>query len=285
MELILITGMSGSGKSCATHAVEDLGYYCIDNMPSALMPRFVEMCAEAGGNIRKAAFVADVRGENDFSGLARQVAELREAGHRVSVLFLECDDDVLVNRYKENRRVHPLQQSAVSGSVSEAIAVERQLLAPVREVADYRVDTSLLSVRQLQERIKNMFEEEGSGMAVTVYSFGFKHGIPSDADLVLDVRCLPNPFYVEGLREQTGLDDGVYHFVMAQEATKGLLPHIDGLLDYTLPLYREEGKNLLVLAIGCTGGHHRSVTLAQYLGQRLSQKGHRVKIIHRDIQK
>ena len=284
MELLIVTGLSGAGKSQAIHTLEDIGYFCFDNIPAELLLDFLERCRKAGRAGRFAA-VLDVR-SNAYSGdVGESVQTLAEAGYAVKVLFLDAADDVLLRRYKETRRPHPLIHGEVY-TLAQALVVERQLLASVREHADYLLDTSNLSAAQLRERIIALFgNPEESSMKITILSFGYKHGVPADADLVFDVRCLPNPFYIPSLRSLTGCDAPVYDYVFSFEGAGGLYSRVRSLLEYSLPLYQREGKSSLVIAFGCTGGHHRSVSFARRLAAELDGKGETVALMHRDVKR
>ncbi len=285
MEFIIVTGMSGAGKSRAIDALEDIGFYCVDNIPPKLITKFAELCAQSAGKIDRVAVVLDIRGKDMFNDLFECLDELSSNNYNYKILFLDADDNTIIRRYKETRRKHPLlEQDGIS--TSQAIALEREKLATAREKADYVVDTSLLSVAQLKDRVTSLFlREENHGMVVNCVSFGYKYGIPSDADLVFDVRCLPNPFYVENLKYKTGLDEEVYQYVMGFEQSKKLVPKLTGLIDYLIPLYSVEGKSQLVIAIGCTGGKHRSVTFARIIYEHLQKSGVWCTISHRDISK
>jgi UPF0042 nucleotide-binding protein len=285
MEFVIVTGLSGAGKSVAVDALEDIGFYCVDNMPPKLLPKFAELCMQAQGKMSKVAIVIDVRGGTMFNDLSESLDELKGQCGEYKILFLECDDQVLARRYKETRRQHPLAPDN-DNSVVKAIAAERLLLKPMRARTDYLIDTSHLATAQLKERIVALFMGDSqAAMTIQCMSFGFKYGYPAEADLVFDVRCLPNPFYVEGLKHQTGLDKGVRDYVLDRDETRGLLDRLHSLIDYLIPLYCNEGKSQLVIAIGCTGGKHRSVTLTEELAKHISEGGHRVIVNHRDIAK
>ncbi len=285
MEFVIVTGLSGAGKSRAINALEDIGFYCVDNMPPKLLPKFAELCLQSQDKMSKVAIVIDVRGGQLFSGLFDGLDELKKQGGDYKLLFLECDDQVLARRYKETRRQHPLA-AQTGGSVTQAIELERTLLKPARSRTDYLIDTSHLSPAQLKERITGLFMGDSSvAMVVQCMSFGFKYGYPAEADLVMDVRCLPNPFYVDELKHKTGLDKEVRDFVLDREETRGFQTRLYDLIDYLIPLYCNEGKSQLVIAIGCTGGKHRSVTLAEELAKHIAESGRRVMVNHRDIQK
>lgn len=285
MEFLIVTGLSGAGKSRAVDALEDIGFYCADNIPPKLIPTFYDLCAKAGDTFSRVAVVTDIRGGDMFSSLFETLDDLKNEDKHYRILFLDANDYVLINRFKETRRKHPLAENNL-GSLEQAVKLEREILRPVREKADYIIDTSFLSPAQLKERISNLFLGDSSqALMVHCVSFGFKYGIPTEADLVFDVRCLPNPFYIEELKHLTGLDEPVYSYVMKWEQTKGVVQRLISLIDYMLPLYCDEGKSQLVIAIGCTGGKHRSVALAQLLYDHLLENGHRTSVNHRDIQK
>lgn len=285
MEFLIVTGLSGAGKSRAIDALEDIGFYCVDNIPPKLIITFYELCQQAKETFSRVAVVTDIRGGEMFSSLYETLDELQSQDREYKILFLDANDFILINRFKETRRRHPLAEEHM-GSLEQAVALEREILKPIRERADYIIDTSFLSPAQLKERISNLFLGDSSAaLMIHCVSFGFKYGLPSEADLVFDVRCLPNPYYVEELKGQTGLDEPVRSYVMKWEQTRGLVERIFSLVDYSLPLYCNEGKSQLVVAIGCTGGHHRSVTLAQLLYNHLLEANRRVSVNHRDIHK
>lgn len=282
---MIVTGLSGAGKSRAVDALEDIGFYCADNIPPKLIPTFYDLTQQAKGALSRVAVVTDVRGGDMFSSLIKTLDELEGEKKDFRVLYLDANDYVLVNRFKETRRKHPLAENCL-GSLEQAVRLERDVLKPVRERADYIIDTSFLSPAQLKERISSLFLGDASdALMIHCVSFGFKFGIPTEADLVFDVRCLPNPFYVESLKKLTGLDEPVREYVMKWDQTKGFVSRFLDLIDYMIPLYCNEGKSQLVVAVGCTGGHHRSVTLAQLLYTHLQDKNFRVSVNHRDIHK
>ncbi len=284
MELIIVTGMSGAGKSQAVKALEDIGYYCVDNMPPMLIQKFVELCSQSAEDIRRVALVMDVRSGKMFEDLRENVLTLQKANQHTRILLLDCSDEVLCNRYKETRRQHPLADA--DGGIEQALEKERALLAPIAALADYRVDTTHLSAGQLKAQITDIFTEESVGaMTVQCMSFGFKYGFPAEADLMLDVRCFPNPFYITELKNKTGLDREVQDYVLDSEDMQTFLAHLTAMLDQLLPLYAGEGRTRLVVAIGCTGGKHRSVTVASQLAAHIEQSGYRAMIQHRDIDK
>ena len=285
MDFVIVTGMSGAGKSRAVDALEDIGFYCIDNMPPKLISKFAEICLQSDGKISREAIVTDVRGGELFQGLFDELDHLKDQEFSYKLMFLDASDAVLMRRYKETRRRHPLLD-VVHGSIENALKSERLLLKPARERADYIIDTTHLSAAQLKERISNIFlDNVMTGMLINCTSFGFKYGPATEADLVFDVRCLPNPFYVDELKKQTGLDQPVRDYVMKWPQSIELLNKIVDLVDFLIPYYLDEGKSQLVIAFGCTGGKHRSVTFAEYLYKHLSDKGHKVTVNHRDILK
>jgi UPF0042 nucleotide-binding protein len=285
MEFLIVTGLSGAGKSRAVDALEDIGFYCADNIPPKLIETFYELSQQAKGALSRVAVVTDMRGGNMFSSLLQTLDELRQDNKEFKLLFLDANDYVLINRFKETRRKHPLAENCL-GSLEQAVQLERDALKPIRENADFIIDTSSLSPAQLKERISNLFLGDSSdALMIHCVSFGFKYGLPSEADLVFDVRCLPNPYYVEELKNLTGLDQPVRDYVMKWDQTKGFVTRFLDMIDYMIPLYCNEGKSQLVIAIGCTGGHHRSVTLAQLLYNHLTERNMRTSVNHRDIRK
>lgn len=284
MKFVILTGMSGAGKSKAADTLEDMGYLCIDNMPVAFIPRYAEMYSQTPNNNAKVAFVIDVRGEMEFETLISELDALKNKGYRCTTIFIECENSVLINRYKETRRIHPLVPIKEIG-MNKAIELERNMLEPIKAYADYVIDTSYLSVRQLREKILAIHPDSNNGeLVITCMSFGFKHGMVIDADLVFDVRCFPNPFYVNDLKEKTGLEKDVKDYVFEGGETKAFLEKLYDMLDYLIPLYVKEGKTQLTVAIGCTGGKHRSVAITEDLGNHL-KKNRKVVIVHRDIER
>lgn len=286
MDFLIVTGLSGAGKTQALHTFEDIGYYCVDNIPSKLISTFYDLCKKSSDkSMQKVAVVVDIRGENIGSASFEPIEKLKTNGKNYKILFLDAKDDILIGRYNETRRKHPLSEN-YNGSVQKAIKFERQLLNSIKNSSDYLIDTSFLSPTQLKKRLASIFlNNSSSAMTITCMSFGFKYGIPTEADLVFDVRCLANPYYIEEMRNLTGLDASVRDYVMKSNATKGFVDRALSLIDYMLPLYYNEGKSQLVIAIGCTGGKHRSVALAQFLYNHLLDKQHKVIINHRDINK
>lgn len=285
MEFVIVTGLSGAGKTRAMHALEDIGFFCVDNLPPALIPVFYDLCVKSESLMGRVAVVTDTRGGELFKSFFTAMEALKRDKKLYRILFLDSSDAVLVRRFKETRRRHPLSED-LNGSLEQAVKLEREMLKPVKECSDYVIDTSGVSPAQLKTRITELFlSNPADSMTVHCISFGFKFGIPMEADLVFDVRCLPNPFYDEALRPQTGLDAPVRDYVMNKEETTGFVARFTDLVDYLLPLYSKEGKSQLVIAVGCTGGHHRSVALAQYMCDYLGGKGVKSSVTHRDIQK
>jgi UPF0042 nucleotide-binding protein len=279
---VIITGLSGAGKSFAIKCLEDMGYFCVDNLPTTLIPTFAELCAQSSREIRKIALGVDVREGEYLAHFVEALQALRGRGHRVEVLFLEAADEALVRRYHETRRRHPL---AGEGSVADGIRAERHALAHLREAADRIIDTSGITVHQLKERLQQAYgtQEARGTLTVSLVSFGFKYGLPYDADLVFDVRFLPNPHFVEGLRALDGRDAPVAKFVLSHDESRDLLARLEDLVRFLLPLYQREGKAYLTIAIGCTGGRHRSVTLVESLRTHLEELGYSPLVRHRDL--
>lgn len=285
MRFVIVTGMSGAGKSTVLNILEDAGYFCVDNLPIPMIPKFAEMLTVPDAQIQKAALGIDIRGGQSFSKLEAVLREIDEVQIEYEILFMDAADDVLVKRYKETRRTHPL---AGDGRVDKGIASERGQLEFLKKRATYIIDTSKMLTRELNIEIRKIFVEnrEYKNLYVTIMSFGFKYGIPSDADIVLDVRFLPNPYYIEELRSMSGNDQPVRDYVMNNGKAEEFLQKTMNLIDFLLPNYILEGKNQLVIAIGCTGGKHRSVTLANAMYKRLlDAESYGVRIEHRDIQK
>lgn len=279
MELLIVTGMSGAGKTQAANALEDMGYYCVDNIPPSIIPSFTELRLEG-----KLAIVTDARGGNMFFEIMTVLKELRQKSVDYKILFLDASDEVLIRRYKENRRRHPI--AADDMPIGEAVTKERGLLDTVRQSADYVIDTSYISVSQLKVKLSGMFfGNVSNALKIECKSFGFKYGTDTEADIVIDVRCLPNPYYVEELKNKTGLEQKVRDYVMGSEESVEFYNKLISFLDCSVPLYVKEGKSRLTLAFGCTGGKHRSVTFAELTGSHLKEQGYDCNIIHRDIQK
>lgn len=284
VRFVIITGLSGAGKSQAMHSFEDLGYFCIDNIPPLLIPKFAELVSQTEGKIQRIALVSDIRGGDFFSSFHESLQQLEEIGIVYEILFLEAEDNVLIRRFKETRRRHPL---AWRGSIAEGIREEKQLLAKLRSIAHRIIDTSVLSPQQLKEEITALYAPDSKleNILITLVAFGFKHGIPLDADLVMDVRFLPNPHYVEELRPLTGVDEKVREYVWKWAITHKFYQKLVDLIFFLVPCYINEGKPHLVIAIGCTGGKHRSVSLVNELEKMLSGKNYRVIKEFRDIGK
>ncbi len=285
MRFVIVTGMSGSGKRTAMKMLEDVGFYCVDNLPVALIEKFAELITTPSSEVNKVALGVDVRADQSFGSVRRILDQLRENGYLFEILFMEAGDDVLLKRYKETRRLHPLSPQ---GRVEEGIQREREILKEIREKADYIIDTSHLLTRELKKEIDDIFvrNKEYNSLIVTILSFGFKKGIPADADLVFDVRFLPNPFYIEELKYKTGNDREVQDYVMSFSEAGVFLQKLTDMLTFLIPNYVKEGKHQLVIGIGCTGGKHRSVTLANALYAALKDHGtYGVKLYHRDENK
>ena len=284
MDLLIVSGLSGAGKSVAMNALEDIGFFCIDNVPAELLPSITAFSKAGDNQLKRVALSMDVRGCHTSEQIEQALHQLDEQGIEYEILFIDAPDDVLMRRYSETRRRHPI--SIAEGiSTREALAKERQILQPFRERADYTINTEFLSTAQNKERICNLFAPDGgakAAMRLTVMSFGFKFGIPEDANLVLDVRCLPNPFYIPELKHKTGLDEEVVDFVMGHPEAKELLRRYESFLEYALPLYVKEGKSQLTIAVGCTGGKHRSITFARKIAEYCKQLGYQTGIQHRD---
>ncbi|MCR4932591.1 MAG: RNase adapter RapZ [Lachnospiraceae bacterium] len=282
MRLVVVTGMSGSGKSTVMKMLEDSGYYCVDNLPVKLIDKFIDLVTENNTELSKVAMGIDSRSDLPFKEVEKTLNQLKKQKIRIEILFLESDDKVLLKRYKETRRLHPL---SFDGSVEEGIAKERELLGGIKKLSDYVIDTSNLLTRELKEEIDRIFVEgkQYNSLMVNIVSFGFKNGIPQDADLVFDVRFLPNPFYVDSLKNLTGLDEPVQDYVMGYKEAGEFLDMLENMLRFLIPNYVKEGKYQLVVAIGCTGGHHRSVTLANKLYERLKGGECGITIKHRDV--
>ena len=283
MKIVIVTGMSGAGKSTVLKFLEDIDYFCVDNLPPSLIPKFIEVCAMPGNDIENVALGIDIRGGRQFGELFGVLTDIR-AEVDCKIMFMDCSDEVLLKRYKESRRSHPL---AKGERIINGIMRERDMLHEIKRRADYVIDTSHLLTRHLRAQLGEIFlENKGfESLVITVLSFGFKYGIPADADLVFDVRFIPNPFYIADLKPLTGNDVAVRDYVMEQPESEVFLEKLDDMCNFLIPNYVKEGKNQLVIGIGCTGGKHRSVTLANELYTKLRKVGHSVSIIHRDIDK
>ena len=283
MKFVIVTGMSGAGKSTALKMLEDMGYFCVDNLPIALLPKFAELAHAPGSDISQVAVGVDIRNGRSLDEMASVLENLKASGVAYQILYLEASDEVLVKRYKETRRAHPL---AKQGRVEDGIRLEREKLLYIKENATYILDTSQLLTRELKKALEQILVEEKNfkNLMITVLSFGFKYGIPNDCDLVFDVRFLPNPYYVDGLKYKTGNDEEVQDFVMGYEISHIFLGKLVDMLNFLIPNYILEGKNQLVIGIGCTGGKHRSVTLANKLFEALSDRSeYGVRLEHRDV--
>ena len=283
MEILIISGLSGAGKSKAASFLEDMGFYIVDNMPAAMILKFAEFCAAGNGRYDRVALVYDVRTASSFTELFTVLDQLKTMDGACRMLFLEASPETIIKRYKETRRRHPL--SGDTTSLAEAVEKERTMMEPVRARADFIIDTSRTSTAQLRAELLRLFDgkDEKSGLAVSVTSFGFKYGLPMEADLVLDVRFMPNPFYIDELRRQTGLDAPVADYVFSFPQTGAFMKKLEDLLSFTLPLYAEEGKTSLFIGVGCTGGHHRSVAVTHALAEYIASLGYRVTENHRDM--
>ena len=283
MEILVISGLSGGGKSKAASFLEDIGFYVVDNMPAAMILKFAEFCALGNGRYDRVALVYDVRTASSFTEFFEVLDQLKTMDGNCRMLFLEASPEVIIKRYKETRRRHPLSETV--DTLEEAVRKEREMMKPVREKADFVINTSRTSTAQLRSKLLKLFDnsDEKGGMPVQVMSFGFKYGLPMEADLVFDVRFMPNPFYIEDLRHQTGLDAAVKEYLFGFQQTRDYLRHLEELLSFSLPLYAEEGKTGLSIAIGCTGGHHRSVAVAHFLAEAIQKQGYQVTENHRDM--
>lgn len=284
MRFIIVTGMSGAGRTQASHCMEDMGYYCIDNLPPVLIDKFADICRHSQGKLEKVALVMDLRGGYLFEQLTEELENLKKNGYEYEILFLDSSDETLIKRYKETRRKHPL---AAEGSIMEGIKREREILSSIRASADYIIDTTNMTIGNLKKKITELFSygENRDSFTIDVESFGFKFGMALDADLVFDVRFLPNPYYVPELRHRTGVEKDVADYVFGKQITYDFTEKLYDMVDFLVPQYTEEGKNNLVIAIGCTGGKHRSVAIAESLAKHLKEKNANVNISHRDIDK
>ena len=284
MQLVIVTGMSGAGKSRVMDSLEDIGFFCVDNMTPKLIPAFVGLLNDSAEIREKVAIAADVRLGDSFSHLPKALEELKSIDCQYKILFMDAENDVLLRRYQETRRKHPLMNDASTKSLNDVILQEREMLKSVRASADFVVDSSYLSTAQLKERVSELFLDDfTASMKINVVSFGFKYGSPKDSDLLFDVRCLPNPFYIPELKNQTGLDSVVRDYVMSFDEAKNLKPKLTDLVTYLVPLYLGEGKSQLTISVGCTGGKHRSVVFAEIIYNAIKEKGFKVSVSHRDI--
>jgi len=284
MEILILTGMSGAGKSHAAKTLEDLGYYCVDNMPAVMISEFVNIYKRVPDKVQAAAFVIDVRGESEFDTLISQI-DLLGKENNCRIIFIDCADDVIIMRQKEARRNNPLM-AAQNLPIREAIEKERELLAEMKQRADFIIDTTNTNIHQLAARVREIVKSsEGSHLSINCMSFGFKYGVPSEADLVFDVRCFPNPFYIESMRNKTGLDADVIEYVLSHKQTLEFIEKLKDMVNFLLPLYIREGRANLIIAIGCTGGKHRSVCIAEVLKKYLLETNQNATSVHRDINK
>ncbi|HOD29880.1 MAG TPA: RNase adapter RapZ [Syntrophales bacterium] len=284
LRVVIISGLSGSGKSTALKALEDIGFYCVDNMPVVLLPKFLEIQSDPAKQIDQVAMVMDLREKSFLEKYPRVFNRLRQQGYRIEVIFIDANDEILLHRFSETRRVHPV---SVKGSVMEGIRLEREMLFPLKEMADWVIDTSSLNVHQLKDAVQRAFlaSSDKKRLIVNVVSFGYRYGLPADADVVFDVRFLPNPHFIEELKPHDGHHPGVRDYVMGTDEAKGFIQRLFDLMDFIVPLYEREGKARINIALGCTGGHHRSVVMANQLGGYFSEKDYLVNITHRDITK
>jgi UPF0042 nucleotide-binding protein len=283
MRFVIVTGLSGAGKTQAIRSLEDLGYFCVDNLPPTLIPKFAEVCFQTDGKIDKVALVIDIRGGTFFDTLFESLMYLKEQQYGYEILYLDASDETLIKRFKESRRKHPL---APEGRVLQGIELERHKLREVRDRADNIIDTSKLATRDLREKITEIYGEVGQlevELIITVLSFGFKYGIPVDSDLVFDVRFITNPFYIPELKKFSGMDVAVRDYVLGHHETTQFIEKLEDMLKFLIPNYLKEGKRQLIVSIGCTGGRHRSVAIANEIHERLKSEGHKVNIEHRDI--
>ncbi len=279
----MVTGVSGAGKTQALHIMEDMDYYCIDNLPPVLIETFLQLAASNTNlNIEKIALGIDIRSGIDFAGIKTIISNLRKDGITCDVLFIDAEDDTIVRRFKEVKRTHPL---ARKGNLNEGIASERNIIQPIKEISNYIIDTTKLSIWQLKEKVRELFIEDNSEnkFPITIVSFGFKNGVPNDADMIFDVRFITNPFYIPELKGKTGLEKEVSSFVLSSNESRKFLDKLVDMIDYLIPLYVMEGKGQLTIAIGCTGGKHRSVSIATALYTHLDKEGHSTNIEHRSL--
>lgn len=284
LEVLIVTGMSGAGKSKALDLIEDIDYYCVDNMPPELIPKFVELCKKSGGKMQRVAIGADIRSMDNFNELLSELKRLSSARLNCKILFMDAATHVLVKRFKETRRPHPLEGRVV-GSIEEIIERERQMLAPIYAISDFIIDTSSTTTGQLWNILSSYLLGTESELDITVLSFGYKYGLPAESDFVFDMRCLPNPFYIDALRHKTGQDKNVREFVFSNSKSGEYLDMIELLVTSMIPLFAAEGRATLIIALGCTGGRHRSVALAEKLTEDLIAQGKKVTLRHRDIDK
>jgi len=285
LQITIISGLSGSGKSTAMRALEDMGFYCIDNMPATLIPTFIELCQASTGELSRVAIAVDIRGKEFLEDFQKRVQDLRGKGHEVKIIFLESTTEVLIRRYSETRRSHPVEKER-GIALPEAVQEERGEMAFLREIADEVIDTSNLNVHELRSIVmERLSAAPAKRMKTTLLSFGYSYGLPPEADIVMDVRLLPNPFFVRELRELTGQDKKVRDYALKQKETKEFLRRFSEMIEYLIPLYEKEGKSYLTIAIGCTGGKHRSVVIAEHLAAMMRKQGKEITVRHRDIER
>lgn len=282
MKFVIVTGLSGSGKSETMRALEDMGFYCVDNLPPALITKFAELCYQPNSSIDKVALGIDIRGRKFFEALHESLSYLQKLNYHYEIVYLDCADDVLLKRYKMTRRNHPLAKNM---QISEGIKMERKIMEELKDISDCIIDTTNMKPKDLKEEVSKIYSigEDNPKLTISVVSFGFKHGIPVDADLVFDVRFLPNPYYIEDLRPKTGEDKEVRDYVMNSNISEEFYLKLIDMINFLVPQYVEEGKQHLVIAIGCTGGRHRSVTISNLIYEELAKKGYRVVKKHRDF--
>lgn len=287
MDFLIVTGLSGAGKTNALHSLEDVGFYCVDNLPPLLLDTFYDLCENSSdARMKKVAVVADARSGDMFAEISDVISRSKLSGRRFKILFLDANLNTLLIRYKETRRKHPLQGELASDTVEDAVALEHELMKSVKEMADYVIDTTQMTPQQLKDRVSTLFLSDlQDSLLVTFVSFGFKYGLPLEADLVFDVRCLPNPFYIPELKPLTGLDEEIKDYIMSFDVSHEFMDKLTAFLDYTIPLYKQEGKSEVVVAVGCTGGKHRSVTVARLLNAHFVEHKQKSSTHHRDIWK
>ncbi len=284
MQLVIVTGMSGAGKSRVIDALEDIGFFCVDNMTPMLIPTFVQLLNDSAEIREKVAIVADVRLGDSFLHLPNALDELKRMECKYKIMFMDAENEVILRRYKETRRKHPLMNDESTKPLQDIILQEREMLKTIRDLSDFVIDSSYFSTAQLKERVSKLFLDDFTGaMKINVVSFGFKYGAPKDSDLLFDVRCLPNPFYIPELKDKTGLECEVRDYVMSFDEAKNLEPKLTDLVTYLVPLYISEGKSQLTISVGCTGGKHRSVVFAETVYNAIKEKGFKVSVSHRDI--
>ena len=280
--VIIVTGLSGAGKSSPLNVLEDIGYFCIDNLPVAFLPKFLELSGNFSPTIKGIALVMDLREEHFLKSFPGLYGKIKKASIALELIFLEADDQSLIKRYSETRRKHPV---SVKGSVAQAVARERELLQEIRSLASYRVDTSNFTIHQFKEYVRKMVTagDHADGLNISLLSFGFRNGLPLEADIVMDVRFLPNPYFIEALRSQSGIDQGVREYVLGHPVSRSFMERFLALLKMLIPEYQKEGKSYLTVAIGCTGGRHRSVAIVSVLGDSLREEGYEIALVHRDL--